>query len=279
MDELAKGSMEQTEQINQAVNTVNRLAGLVRKVTDEAEQMTEASEKVSQSAQLGKKASNDVTQGINELFDFTREVSGMVTQLNEASGQIGEITEMIENIAEQTSLLALNASIEAARAGDYGRGFGVVARKTAKLAEESKQAAQDISGLIAQMRSQTEHAVEIMEQGINQAQADKEAVDKAEQTFDSIFGSLNDNLNHIQEVATSARLMGESNETVVNAITTIASISEESSASTEEVSATAQQQTASIEEVTALADNLSQIAEELKGSVAVFKLNTSNQTD
>ncbi|HEX7712741.1 MAG TPA: methyl-accepting chemotaxis protein, partial [Bacillota bacterium] len=277
MDDLAKGSMEQTEQINQAVLTVNRLAELVRKVTEDTGRITKASEQVAESAQLGKKASNDVTRGINELFDFTREVSGMINRLNDASGQISEITAMIENISEQTSLLALNASIEAARAGDYGKGFGVVARKTAKLAEESKQAAQDITGLIVQMRNQTEHAVEIMQKGINQAQSGKEAVDKAEQTFGSIFDSLSENLNRIREVATSAHLMGESNESVVNAITTIAAISEESSASTEEVSASTQQQTASIEEVIALADNLSQIAEDLKRSVAAFKLEEESQ--
>lgn len=277
MEELAKGSTEQADQIGKAVNTVNLLAEMVRKVSMDTESIANASQHVADSAQMGKKATGDVIHQMNELYDSTKEAAGVIDELSRVSGAIGEITSMIENIAGQTSLLALNASIEAARAGEYGKGFGVVARKTAKLAEESKQAAKDISDLITQMHVHTDHAVEAMQKGISRAQQGKEYVDKAGETFETIFDALMDNLNHINEVADSARRMAESNEAVVGTISAIAAISEESMASTEEVSATAQQQTASVEEVTSLADHLSRIADNLKQSVSAFKLDSSDQ--
>ncbi len=270
MEELAKASSEQTEQINQAVETINLLAGLVRKVSTDTEMIATSSERVAESAKAGQKATDSMAVHINELFETTQEVAGVIHELNNTSDEIGKITTVIEGIAEQTTLLALNASIEAARAGEHGKGFGVVAKETGKLAEQSKQAAQLIAGLIDKMRKRTAGAVRAIQKGIERAEEGKNLVNEANITFEHIFKTLIDTLSQIETVAHSARQMAASNENVISAISTIAAISEESMASTEEVSATAEEQSASVQQVTALAENLNEIANALKQSIAEF---------
>ena len=272
MNELAKAASDQTEQVNQAVETINLLSSLVKKVSDDTEKMASASEIVSQSAQIGQKVTGDIANEINQLYNSTREVADVIEQLNTTGEEISEITVMIGGIAEQTTLLALNASIEAARAGEHGKGFSVVAKETGKLAEQSKQAAQLIADLISQMKKRNTHAVEVINRGMQKVEAGKHLASEATVTFEQIFNSLKRNLNQIEAVAVSARQMAKSNENVINAITAIAAISEESMASTQEVSATAEEQSASVEQVTALAENLAQIADNLKDSISVFEI-------
>lgn len=272
MDELAKATSEETIQINQAVDTINQLSELVKKVSLDTESIAVVSEKVAHSAQAGQKATNDIAGEINELYVYTKEVAQVINELSSASGEIGEIVSMIQGIAEQTTLLALNAAIEAARAGEQGRGFSVVADETGKLAEQSKQAAKMIADLIVQMTARIEHAVSVMHQGIERVEVGKDLASKATVTFEEIFKVLKNNVEQINVVARSAKQMFVSNENVIGAITTIASISEERMASTQEISASTEEQCSSMEEVTALAENLARIADKLKQSVAVFEI-------
>jgi len=272
MEELARASQDQSEQINQAVEIINTLSGLVRKVSSDTEAIATSSEKVAESAKEGQKATDAVANQINELYATTQEVAGVIHDLSKSSEEISKITTVIEGIAEQTTLLALNAAIEAARAGEHGKGFGVVAKETGKLAEQSKQAAQLIADLIAQMQKRTDVAVEAIQKGLHRAEEGKHLVDAANMTFGNIFKTLIENLAQIEAVAKSARQMANSNENVIGAITTIAAIAEESLASTEEVSATAEEQSASVQQVAALAENLSEIANRLEHSISEFEV-------
>ncbi len=272
MEELARASSEQANQINQTVNIVTELGDLVRQVSTDTENIATVSEKVADSARLGQKVTGDVANEINELYLSTKEVAEVIEELNRTSGEISEITSVIGGIAEQTTLLALNASIEAARAGLQGKGFSVVAKETGKLAEQSKQAAQMIAELIVQMKTKTGHAVEIIQKGISRVEAGRNLTSEAAVTFENIFKQLRDMLNRIGQVAHSARQMAEKNENVINAITGIATISEQSMASTQEVSATAEEQSAAAQQVSSLAGNLASIADKLKESVAVFEI-------
>jgi methyl-accepting chemotaxis protein len=275
MEELAKASTEETNQISQTVDTVNQLSGLVRQVAEDMEGISAASEKVAQSAQAGQKATTNIAAEITGLFNYTKEVAAVIQELSLASDEISEIVSVIKGIAEQTTLLALNAAIEAARAGEHGQGFSVVADETGKLADQSKQAAKMISDLIVQMDKRTQHAVQAMQEGIERVEVGKNLASQAAVTFEEIFRVLRNNLAQIDAVAKSTRRMHDSNEEVINAISTIAAISEQRLASTQEVSASTEEQSASMEEVTALADNLARIAEHLKQAVAVFEIEKS----
>ncbi len=272
MDELARGTSEQAEQINATVRSVNELAELVDKVSLDTENIVAASQKVAGTAQLGQKLTWDVAHEINELYTYIKEVAAVIDDLNNASQEIGEISTIIGGIAEQTALLSLNAAIEAARAGKQGKGFAVVATETGKLADQSKNSAELIAKRVLEISNRISQAVQMIHRGINKAEAGKNLTAEATITFEDIFSALNNILVQIDQVAVSARQMTEKNKNVIGSITTIAAISEESTASSEEVSATTKEQSAAVEEVTALSDNLASIAAELKDSVAQFKI-------
>ena len=192
--------------------------------------------------------------------------------MNQASAEINEIASMIGNIAEQTTLLALNAAIEAARAGEHGKGFSVVAIETGKLAEQSKQASQKISLLVDEMINRSGNAVDVIKQGIDRAQESKTLTAQATVTFQTIFKELGEVLAEIHKVAGSAQRMAERNESMINAVNYLASISEEGMSSTEEVAASVEEQSAGAEEVAFLAENLADIANKLKQSVTAFRV-------
>lgn len=271
-EELATASSEQVKQINEAVDSIQKLSEMVIQVTEDSKKIGDFSGKVAQSAELGQKTANDVAIEINDLYNSTKEVAEVINTLISTSEEITGITSIIEAIAEQTSLLALNASIEAARAGKQGKGFSVVAKETGKLAEQSKQSARLISELIDQMKVRTDHAFAVMQQGISRAEAGKNLAEEATVTFREIYQALMNTVAQIDLIVASANQMAANNEKATEAIGAIAAISEQNFVSTEQVSAVAQEQNASMEQVTILAEKLAQIATSLKRAVEMFDL-------
>lgn len=272
MEELARSASEQAGQVTKAVNMVNDLSELVRKVSNDTAAIAAESTKVAETAQLGQKASTAVTNEMNELYVVTQDVAAAINELTKASEKIEEIISVIQGIAEQTGLLALNAAIEAARAGEHGRGFGVVATETGKLAEQSKEAAGMIVGIISQMNAKINQAVVVMKKGIERAEVGRTLASEATVTFEGIFDSLRHVLGQIDNVAKSAQIMADRNLQVIGEINNIAAISEETMASSQEVSATAEEQSASLQQVTTLAENLNSVAANLKDSVNTFHI-------
>lgn len=272
MEELTKASIEQGKQIELTVSTVDELSGLVQKVFTDTNNIETASKKMAESAQLGQQATDVITKEINELYQSTQEVARVILELSQAWGGIGEITAIIHGVTEQTTLLAVDASIEAARAGEHGKGFGVVASETGKLAEQSKKSAQMIADLLNQMEVRIRQAIEVIQKGMDKAEAGKSSVAEAAVTFGNIFQEQREVLSQINVVAASARDMAEKSESVINAVTEVAAISEGNMAETEEISSVSEQQNATAQEVAAMAEKLAQIATELKNSIATFEI-------
>jgi methyl-accepting chemotaxis protein len=263
--EMASTSEEAGRAVGEIAHAVTDVAqGAERQVqvVDEARtaslETAAAADEARVLAQGGAAASEQASAAMESVRAASGEAAQAIRALASKSDEIGGIVATIGGIAEQTNLLALNAAIEAARAGDQGRGFAVVAEEVRKLAEESRQAAGSISGLVAQIQADTQTAVSVVEEGAQRSEDGAAVVDQARVSFTQIVAA-------IERVSATV-------DKIAEATSEVASVAEQSSASTEEVSASTQQTSASAQQIAASAQELARTADELEQLVGRFEV-------
>ena len=252
---LSASSQQVNASVQQVAATIDQVATGSQQLSVSAAEATEKSNKTEENALEGSKTTEAVKIKIGAMSDTARVSAEKVKSLGEKSKQIGEIIGTINEISEQTNLLALNAAIEAARAGEAGRGFAVVADEVRKLAEESHNATNTIKELISSIQNEINVAVQGMDENIKQVEFGVEAVNTALGSFEKIPGL--------------AKEAGR-------AINEIAAVSEQNSAGAQQVSASMQQVNSAMQEVAATAGKLAGGAGELREIVSHFKIDGSN---
>ncbi len=272
IEQLSAGSQNQQEHVNEAVEFVKNTALNIDSVNQKSIEMSKVAEVVIQKAQTGKETMENMENSINIINDKVISSATMVSGLKEQSQQISNFVGVISDIAEQTNLLALNAAIEAARAGEQGRGFAVVAEEVRKLAEQSNDAASEISHLVNKIQAETDAVVLSMQESTEEVKNGSKVVVESGKQFMDIFQEVNNLVNDIKEIEIIAQNINNESDRMVEAIDNISAITEEASAGLEEVSATTEEQTASVQEVSSAAQELAELAQKLQEAVQKFKV-------
>jgi methyl-accepting chemotaxis protein len=298
--QVGAGAGDVTAKVDGASIALNDMAGAISSATTASGDVANSAAAVAAATDHGQKAVRETVAEMERIKHTVMQASAKVTELGAKSGQIGAIVETIDDIAEQTNLLALNAAIEAARAGEQGKGFAVVADEVRKLAERSSRATKEISTLIDGVQKGTEEAVAAMQAGAEEVEHGSELAAQAGSSLDDISDAVATASRAVDRVTFALEEMSRSSAGVVSAsdaiatiaaqvnaasvrmassartvggsIESIAAISEENSASAEEVSAATEEMSAQAEEVVASAASLAQMADELDEVVARFTL-------
>ena len=271
---IAHGAERQVVAVEQARRAAEEVGRAVSEAARSAEQTAEVAHEALEIAHKGVGAAEQANEAMRSVRDSSAAVSATIRELSEKSEQIGTIVQTITGIAEQTNLLALNAAIEAARAGEQGRGFAVVAEEVRKLAEDSQTAAHEISGLIGAIQTETNRAVEVVEDGAKRTEDGATVVEQTREAFLQIGTSVEDMTGRIEQIAAASEEIAASAHSMQESIAEVASVAEESSAATEQVSASTEETSASAEQVSATAQELSSNAETLNRLVSKVKLAT-----
>lgn len=272
IEKVAQATEKEAGAIDETSSAIAQISASTQEAAASTSEITESMTKTLKTTQAGKEALVRVIQQMNNISNGTNNVQQSITELSTSSGQIGEIIEMITGIAEQTNLLALNAAIEAARAGEHGRGFAVVAEEVRKLAEQSREAAKQISSLIHQNNSNFSTVVTAMEGEVKNVHDGLEVVNEAEQSFNEISGLIENVTAQMEEISATIQQIASGSQQILTSAEHIDQISKETSSHAQTVSAGVEEQTASIEQIASSAQNLATMASELQNVISKFTI-------
>ena len=270
--EVAAGAERQSRSVDGARTASAEVARATSAGSDDARATAVAACEARDVAERGVEAIADVTVAMDAVRDSAADTKSGIDRLGEKSERIGSIVATITAIAQQTNLLALNAAIEAARAGEQGRGFAVVADEVRKLAEEAQASASTIGGLVTEVQAETAGVVTLVDAGAARAEASATTVEAAREGFLRIGEGVKDVTDRVEAIAASLAQAAAAGERLEADMGEVAAVAQQSSATSEEASASTQQTSASTQEMAASAEDLARTADELTALVSRFTI-------
>jgi methyl-accepting chemotaxis protein len=272
MARIAKDAIVQDMQVKETVKLMGMMAASAKDVSRDSESAVAASEQAVQNARSGLQATQDAIMKMKKIAEQVTRSSEVALGLGEKSKQISEVSSVITAIAEQTNLLALNAAIEAARAGEAGRGFAVVADEVRKLAEDSAKSASKIAKLILDVQQESEKAAMSMVVGTQEVNEGLEVVKKLGQSLQAIADVIVSAADKVNQIAAAAAAQFQATGQVNKAIAEIKQITEDNRTAAEQVTGSVATQANAMQNMVESAQNLNTISEELQTLVSEFKI-------
>mgnify|MGYP000385490360 FL=1 len=261
-EEMAAGAQEQSSQATEVAGAVEQMTKTIYETTKNTVQATEASKNAGVIAKEGGHVVEETIIGMNRIAEVVRKSADTVQELGKSSDQIGEIVQVIDDIADQTNLLALNAAIEAARAGEQGRGFAVVADEVRKLAERTSKATKEIASMIKQIQKDTYDAVDSMQEGTKQVEDGKLLAEKAGASLEEIIIGAERVVDIVTQVAAASEEQSSAAEQISKNIESISSVTQESASG--------------IQQIAHASEDLNRLTLNLQELIAQFKLDNSS---
>ena len=256
--QLSKASREQSSQSTQVASSVEEMSVTANEMARNAQVLATTAQDLSGTAIKGGEAVTNSIRGMEAVAHTMRESAGQINLLGQRSQEIGEIIRVIEDIADQTNLLALNAAIEAARAGEQGRGFAVVADEVRKLAERTGKATKEISSVIETVQVGTKEAVASMGAGTTEVQAGVSLVKEAGARLSEIVEGVKQVTQMVEQMAATIEEQTRTTEHMAGGVQTVATLS--------------QQNESSVEQVASASSDLSRMAAQLQSDLSRFTL-------
>jgi methyl-accepting chemotaxis protein len=262
-EQMAAGAEEQTSQAAEVASSVEEMTKTIMENSQNAGSAAETAKQARMSAEQGGRVVDETIAGMKRIAEVVNKSADTVKELGKSSDQIGEIISVIDDIADQTNLLALNAAIEAARAGEQGRGFAVVADEVRKLAERTTKATKEIAGMIKKIQTDTGGAVDSMQQGTKEVQVGIQLADKAGKSLQEIVGISQKVTDMVTQIAAASEQQSSASEQIAKNVEAISKVTSETAQGTQQIARAA--------------EDLNQLTENLQRQVAAFKIGEEHQ--
>ena len=272
VNEIATGATSQATETQRATEDVVMMGTMIENTSTQVENLNSTAVEMSNASASARDALEELNH-INEKAIESIEVIYQQTHTtNESALKIKDVTELIASIAEETNLLSLNASIEAARAGDAGKGFAVVASQIQKLAEQSNASTKKIDDIIHMLLTDSENAVHTMEEVREVMHQQSEKVEQTKQVFDSLNQGIDQSISGMEAISEHTRQLDHARENIVDTVQNLSAIAQENAASTEETNAVVMEIGGVMQQISGNAQELRRIADILEKNMETFKL-------
>lgn len=270
--EIDAGIVSQAEDAEKCLHQMDALSSKIEEVAKSANNISKISEDTRDVVSTGIKSIEDLNTKANDTKNATENVIACIEELNESSASIEQIIGVINSIASQTSLLSLNASIEAARAGDAGRGFNVVAEEIRKLADQSMDSVKNIQAIVEKIRIQTANTVAEARKSSEIVNSQTESLENTVEVFNKIDGSVASLTNDLDAILAEIHSIEDSKKETLSAIESISAISQETAAVTSTVAESAEAQLEAAKSLAEASKALRTDSEDLSSAINVFTI-------
>ena len=271
-EEISRGSQNQVERVSEVSHSIHDISSSIDRVVGHVEKVKNDSNSANRYAKEGVKNLHSVISEMDDISHKVKKTETVIRQLGDQSESIMGIITTITDISEQTNLLALNAAIEAARAGEQGKSFAVVAEEVRKLAEQTRNSADEITHLIMTIRDEIKEAIVMMEESSTAVKEGEQVVQVTGQSFSKIETSVDDVTDELESLSEAIHSVNNNVSTIVSHSNEISKLAEVAASDTEEVAAASEEQMATMEEINSSSHILAEMADQLQSQVNRFKV-------